>query len=193
MALFGHQHIPFASVSEQAAQNTIAFMAPSKTFNIAGIVSSYAIIPNQSIRSSFYTFLAASELNDGTIFAYTATEAAYTFGKDWKNQMVHYVEENILFVDAYLKKHIPAIQAIIPEASFLIWLDCRALGLSQKALNDFFIHQAKLALNDGAMFGKEGIGFMRINVGCPRSVLEKALKQLEASVRALENSKKCEN
>ncbi|KAA6351916.1 Cystathionine beta-lyase PatB [termite gut metagenome] len=184
MAIFGNRHFPFATVSEQAEQNSITFMSPSKTFNIAGIVSSYAIVPNDSIRQSFYTFLEASELGDGTIFAYTAIEAAYNQGKEWKDQMLHYVEANIRFVDAYVKEHIPAIQVIIPEASFLVWLDCRALGLNQKELNRLFTDQAQLALNDGEMFGKEGIGFMRLNVGCPRSILDKALKQLAQAVHA---------
>ncbi|MDR2682667.1 MAG: PatB family C-S lyase [Dysgonamonadaceae bacterium] len=179
MALFGHRHTPFATVSEQAAQNSITFMAPSKTFNIAGIVSSYSIIPNERIRSSFYRFLHASELNEGTIFAYVATQAAYTHGAEWKNRMLRYVEENILFADRYLKENIPSIRAIIPEASFLIWLDCRALGLNQKDLNDLFIHRAGLALNDGSMFGEEGNGFMRINVGCSRAIVAQALERLK--------------
>jgi cystathionine beta-lyase len=179
MAIFGHTHTPFATVSEQAAQNSITFMAPSKTFNIAGIVSSYSIIPNEKIRNSFYSFLHASELDEGTIFAYTATEAAYTHGLEWKTQMLRYVEENINFVDRYLKSTVPQIKVFIPEASFLVWLDCRELGLSQKALNELFVNEAGLALNDGEMFGKEGIGFMRMNVGCPRTILEQALNNLK--------------
>ena len=179
MALFGNRHIPFASVSENAAQNSITFMAPSKTFNIAGIVSSYSIIPNEKIRNSFHAFLEASELNTGTIFSYIAAQVAYEKGADWKKQMIKYVEDNILFVSDYLKENVPQIKAIIPEASFLIWLDCRALRLSQNELNTLFIQKAGLALNDGEIFGKEGIGFMRMNVGCPRSVLAQALKQLK--------------
>jgi len=178
MALFGNRHIPFATVSEKAEQNSITFMAPSKTFNIAGVVSSYSLIPNEKIRQSYYQFLHASELNDGTMFAYLATEAAYTQGREWKNQMLRYVENNILFVESYLQKHIPTIRVIRPQASFLLWLDCRALGLNQKELNHLFVEQANLALNDGEMFGREGIGFMRMNVGCPREILERALGQL---------------
>ncbi|MDR0866289.1 MAG: PatB family C-S lyase [Candidatus Symbiothrix sp.] len=178
MALFGHRHIPFATVSEHARQNSITFMAPSKTFNIAGLVSSYSIIPNDKIRNSFYSFLHASELDEGTIFAYTATQAAYAHGSEWRNQMLRYIEGNIRFVDNYLKENIPQIKAVIPEASFLVWLDCRELGLTQKELNVLFTDKAGLALNDGEMFGKEGIGFMRMNIGCSRAVLEKAMKML---------------
>lgn len=182
MALFGHKHLPFASVSEKAAQNSISFMAPSKTFNIAGIVSSYSIVPNTKLREKFYNYLHARELSSGTIFAYTATQAAYEKGGEWIKQMVSYLEQNILFVDDYLKKNIPQIKAIIPQASFLIWLDCRELGLSQKELNELFIEKAYLALNDGEMFGKEGVGFMRLNIGSPRSVLTKALESLKRAI-----------
>ncbi|GHV10256.1 cystathionine beta-lyase [Bacteroidia bacterium] len=182
LAIFGNKHIPFAMVSEHAAQNSITFMAPSKTFNIAGIVSSYAVIPNEKIRRSFYSFLHASELDEGTIFAYTATEAAYTHGAEWKNQLLACIEENIRFVDNYLKTNIPQIKAFIPEASFLVWLDCRELGLNQKELDDLFVNKAKLALNTGEMFGKEGIGFMRMNIGCPRAILEQALNNLKNSL-----------
>jgi cystathionine beta-lyase len=98
-------------------------------------------------------------------------------------QMLRYVESNILFVDNYLKENIPRIKAVLPQASFLVWLDCRELGLDKKDLNDLFVKKAGLALNDGEMFGKEGAGFMRINVGCPRAILKKALGQLAAAMR----------
>jgi len=182
MPLFGHRHTPFATVSYEAEQNSITFMAPSKTFNIAGIVSSYSIIPNPDIRRSFYRFLKAGELDEGTIFAYTATEAAYTYGKDWMRQMLAYVEQNILFVEKYLEENIPQITAIRPEASFLVWLDCRKLGLTQRELVSLFVEKAHLALNDGEMFGIEGHGFMRVNVGCPRETLENALKNLRKAL-----------
>jgi cystathionine beta-lyase len=179
MGLFGHKHLPFACVSHEAADNSITFMAPSKTFNIAGIVSSYSIIPNPLIRESFYQYLHASELGDGTIFAYTATEAAYKQGEDWMHQMLDYIEGNILFTDRYLKENMPVIKAVIPESSFLVWLDCRALGLQQSELVSLFVNKAHLALNDGEMFGPGGSGFMRLNVGCSRIVLKQALTQLK--------------
>jgi cystathionine beta-lyase len=183
LTLFGHRHIPFATVSEQAAQNSITFMAPSKTFNIAGLVSSYSVIPNEQIRDSFYGFLRAGEWNEGAIFAYVATQAAYEQGNEWLRQMLRYVEDNIRFVADYLKENIPQIRALVPEASFLVWLDCRALGLSQPELNRFFIHEAGLALNDGEMFGKEGVGFMRMNVGCPRAIVKEALERIRKKIR----------
>ena len=176
------RHNPFATDSPEAAACSVTFMAPSKTFNIAGIVSSYAIVPDAELREKFYSFLEAGELNAGTIFAFTATKAAYTYGAEWLQQMRSYVIENVNFVDEYLKKNIPQIKAYRPQASFLIWLDCRELGLSQPDLVHLFEDKAGLALNDGTMFGKEGEGFMRLNVGCPRSILSKALESLKKAI-----------
>ena len=178
MALFGNKHIPFASVSNEAAQISITFGAPSKTFNIAGIVSSYAIVPNDSLRRRFYTWLEANELNDPPLFSPIATIAAYTQGEDYRQQMLSYIEDNIRFVEDYCREHLPQIKPWRPQASFLVWLDCRALGLSHDALVDLFVNHAHLALNDGAMFGIGGSGFMRLNVGTPRAVLLQALEQL---------------
>ena len=178
MALFGNKHIPFASVSDEAAQISITFGAPSKTFNIAGIVSSYAIVPNDSLRRRFYTWLEANELNDPPLFSPIATIAANTQGEDYRQQMLRYIEDNIRFVENYCREHLPKIKPWRPQASFLVWIDCRDLGLSHDALVDLFVNRAHLALNDGAMFGIGGSGFMRLNVGAPRSVLRQALDKL---------------
>lgn len=177
------RHYPFATVSGTAADCSITFMAPSKTFNIAGIVSSYAIVPNRQIREQFFEFLEAGELNHGTIFAYTATTAAYTYGAEWLQQMRTYIVENVNYVENYLKENIPQIKIVRPQASFLIWLDCRGLGLDQPGLVSLFEDKAKLALNNGAMFGPGGEGHMRLNIGCPRSVLVKAMEALKKAVK----------
>ena len=182
MAHKGFRHTPFASVSEDAAACSITFMAPSKTFNIAGVVSSYAIVPNPEIRERFFSFMDANELDYPSIFSIEATLAAYRKGARWRKEMLEYVEGNIAFVDGYLRRNIPAIKAMPPQASFLVWLDCRGLGMSQKSLMYFLKRKAGLYLNDGTMFGPEGEGFVRLNVGCPRSTLEKALDQLKAAV-----------
>jgi len=179
MALGAHRHIPFAAVSPEAEAISLTLMAPSKTFNIAGIVSSFAVIPNKEIRERYLAYLEPRELQQGTLFAFTATRAAYEECDDWLRQMLDYVQENVRFVDEFLRKHIPAIEAMIPEASFLVWLDCRGLGLSQRDLVSLFVDKAGLALNDGTMFGSEGQGFMRLNVGTSRLILEKALNNLK--------------
>lgn len=176
------KHYPFSTVSADAASCSISFMAPSKTFNIAGIVTSYAIVPDDKLRSAFYHFLEAGELSDGTIFAYTATIAAYTYGAEWLQQMRSYVIENVRTVDHFLKTHIPKIKVYQPQASFLVWLDCRELNLSQAELVYLFKDKAGLALNDGKMFGPGGEGFMRMNVGCSRLVIEQALEALKKAI-----------
>ncbi len=183
MALFGHKHTPFASVSEDAARCSITFGAPSKTFNIAGIVSSYAIVPDPELRRKFFSWLTANELDEPHLFAPIATVAAFRHGEEWRRQMLEYIEGNIMFVEKYLGERLPQIKPLRPQASFLVWLDCRALGLGHDALVDLFVNGARLALNDGEMFGKGGEGFMRMNVATPHSVLAEALDRLVSAVR----------
>ena len=182
LALPGYRHTPFAMVSEKAAANSLTLMAPSKTFNIAGIVSSFAVIPDKQIRKHYFSYLEPRELNQGTLFAYTATTAAYEQCGDWLDEMLAYVQGNIDFVDQFLKEHIPQIHAMRPEASFLVWLDCRGLGLTRGELVKLFVERAGLALNEGSMFGPGGEGFMRLNVGTSRSILKKALNKLKKAI-----------
>lgn len=186
LTLPAYHHTTFALVSERAKMNSIVFMSPSKAFNMPGVASSYAIIENDKIRHRFREFMEASEFCEGHLFAYLTVAAAYSNGTEWLDQVVAYIQGNIDFAEAYLKENIPAIRMIRPQASYLIFLDCRGLGLNQEGLKDFFANDVRLALNDGAMFGKEGEGFMRINVACPRSLLQKALEQLKAAVQAIQ-------
>ena len=182
MALFGHKHIPFASVSDKAREISITFQAPTKTFNMAGLISSYAIVPNAEIRKKFYGWLVANELDEATLFAPIATIAAFRKGEEWRKQMLAYIEDNICFVEDYCREHISGIRPLRPQASFLVWLNCRDLHLSHDELLDLFIDKAHLALNDGEMFGPGGEGFMRLNVATPRCVLKQALDQLAQAV-----------
>ena len=183
LALPGFSHTPFATVSEKAEEISLTLMAPSKTFNIAGIVSSFAVIPDRKIRDQYLGYLTPRELTQGTLFAYTATTAAYDECEEWLSEMIEYVQGNVDYVNNYLKEHIPQIKVVLPEASFLIWLDCRELQLSQAELVKFFVDQAKLALNDGTMFGPGGEGFMRLNVGTSRKVLEQALNNIKKAIQ----------
>jgi len=169
--------------SEEARNISITFAAPTKTFNIAGLVSSFCVVHNADIRERFFGWLQANHLASPTFIAAVATEAAFTKGAEWRKQMLSYVEENVRFVEEFLSTNIPGIRAVRPQASFLVWLDCRELGVDQAALKDLFINKARLALNDGEAFGKEGSGYMRINVGCPRAVLSRAMVQLSTAVR----------
>ena len=180
MTFLPHKHLPFAMVNDWTHENTVTFMAPSKVFNMPGIIASHAIVFNNDLRERFYSYLEQNDLIMGNAFAYPAVEAAYTQGEDWLKQMLDYVYENIRLVDTSLKQKMPKIKAILPEASFLIFLDCRELGYeTQEQLVDFFVNKARLGLNDGAMFGKEGTGFMRLNVATPRSIVAEAMKRLE--------------
>ena len=183
LALFGNRHIPFASVSDKAARISITFGAPSKTFNTAGIVNSYAIVPDDTLRRRFYSWLDANELSEPHLLATIAIIAAFQNGEEWRRQLISYIEDNVRFVEDYLKANIPAIKPLRPQATFLVWLDCRELGLNHKELIDLFVNKARLALNDGETFGPGGEGFMRLNVGAPRALLSKALDQLSAAVK----------
>lgn len=182
MALFGHKHIPFASISAEAAECSITFGAPSKTFNIAGIVSSYAIVPDPELRERFFGWLEASEMNAPHLFAPIATMAAFRNGEQWRQQMLRYVEGNIEFIEDFCRKNIPQIRPLRPQASFLVWLDCRGLNLDHNELNDLFVNKAGLALNDGEMFSPGGEGFMRLNVGTSRAILEQSMEHLLSAI-----------
>jgi cystathionine beta-lyase len=182
MYLFGHKHVPFATVSDTARRISVTFAAPSKTFNIAGVVTSYCVVPDDDLRARFFGWLHASEMDAKGIFPPIATVAAYRHGEEWLRQMLAYVEGNVRFVENFCRERIPALKPMRPHASFLVWLDCRGLGLGHDELDSLFRNKAGLALNDGAMFGPGGDGFMRMNVGTRRAVLEEALLRLEKAV-----------
>ncbi|MBP3317973.1 MAG: PatB family C-S lyase [Alistipes sp.] len=185
MPLYGNVHTPFASVSEAAASCSITFGAPSKTFNMAGVVSSYAIVPDATLREKFFSWLSANELDMTTIFAMVATEAAFNEGDDWRRQMISYIEQNIDFVADFVAAEMPGVKVVKPQASYLVWLDFTDLGLSHEQVVDLVLNRARLAMNDGAMFGKEGEQHMRMNVGMPRSVIARAMNQLKEAVESV--------
>jgi len=178
------KHTPLATVSAWSEQNTVTFMAPTKVFNMPGLISSGYIIPNAELRHQFAEFLEASEMNSGNMFAYTAAVAAYENGDEWRKQMLDYVQGNIDFVADFLKKNVPQIKPMIPEASFLVWLDCKDLGMETDELHKFFSLKAGLGLNKGTIFGPGGEYHLRLNVACSRSILEKAMKQLQEAVNS---------
>lgn len=185
LVLYGKRHHQFASISQDASDICITLGAPSKTFNIPGLVSSWVIIQNQQLREPFFKWLSVNEFDATTFTATIATEAAYTLGEQWLDEALEYIEGNIDFLIDYCATNIPQIKPVRPQASFLIWLDCRELGLDQEQLVDLFVNKARLALNDGKMFGSEGEGFMRMNIACPRSVLNNALASLAHAVKSL--------
>lgn len=183
MVFTGFTHTPYATVSEQAANNSVTFMAPTKVFNMPGLISSSFIIPNKELRNRFVDYLEASEIGSGNIFAYAATIAAYEKGEDWRVHMLDYVQGNIDYVVDFFQQNIPQIKPMKPEASFLVWLDCTTLGMETDDLFNFFVQKAGLGLNKGTIFGPGGESHLRLNVACPRSVLEKALNQLLFAIK----------
>lgn len=178
------RHTPFVCISEEAKARTLTFMSPSKAFNIPGLSASHALIFNENLRARFLDYIQSCELDSGHVFACPAVEAAYTHGTDWLQQCLEYISGNIDLVEQFMAEHLPEIRVIRPMASYLIWLDCRALNLTQEQLRQLFAQRAGLALNDGESFGQQqGHGFMRMNVGCPRSIIRQALTQLETACK----------
>ncbi len=185
LMLGGRRHIPFTEVSEDARAVGIVLGAPSKTFNIPGLVSSWMVIKNPNLRQDFYRWLEVNEFNAPVMISTIGAEAAYTRGERWLDEMLAYVEDNIRFVVDFLEKNVPTVRCVVPEASFLVWLDFTGLGLQQQQLMDLLLDKAHLALNDGAMFGSQGTGFMRLNVGTPRCVLRQALEHIAEAVDSI--------
>ncbi len=201
MLLGGRKHIPFASVSEKARMNSITLQAASKTFNMPGVVASQAIVYNPELREQYFNYIEGTDMDLGNAFAYDCVAAAYSEeGDAWRKAMLEYVEGNIKYMSEFLRENCPKIKAIQPEASFLVFLNNKALldvlkekqtpytkkenesltdnQIAQRRLEHFYANEALLALNSGSMFGDEGTGFMRINMGCPRSTVEQAMQQL---------------
>jgi cystathionine beta-lyase len=177
----GHAHIPFATLSEEAAKNSVVCMAPSKTFNVAGLASSLVIIPDKNKHARYERALNIGHLGMGNIFGSVALEAAYTKGDEWLNQLMDYLWENYLFLEKLIRKNLPKVKVMKPEATYLIWLDFRAYGMNDEELMKFTVEKAKVGLNNGARFGTGGDGWLRLNIGCPRSVLEEGLERLKSA------------
>jgi len=187
LSLWGNRNICYASVSDLAASESITFGAPSKTFNIPGFASSFAIIPNPELSKPFYEWLEVNELNAPSIFASLGMITAFTEGKPWRDAALKYIEKNILYLEdkfsGFRAGGVQLINPVRPQSSYLVWLDCRNLLCrlagkdrlqpeDQQLLVDYFVNKVGIGINDGIQFGPEGLGYMRINAGCPRSMLE---------------------
>jgi cysteine-S-conjugate beta-lyase len=173
-----HRHTVFASISEAFAQNSFTTFSPSKTFNIAGLQSASLLSPNDSWRRRYLRRLGAYSLNLESYFGMTATEVAYNEGDEWLDALMDYLQESVDLVRQYLQQHMPKIRLIEPEATYLLWLDCRELGMSPAELKEWMYREAKVALNEGSSFGTGGEGFLRMNIACPRSMVEECLKRM---------------
>lgn len=178
----GYKHTPISSLSEELAQNTITCISASKTFNMGGLTTSANFIPNPEIRALFNNTLESMELDTGNLFGMAALEAAFRYGDEWLNELLEYLEGNLNYLVKYFIEKIPQIKPMIPQGSYLVWLDCRELKLTPPELMSFMMNTAKVRLNDGQTFGPGGEGFLRMNLACPRSILEEGLERIANAI-----------
>jgi cystathionine beta-lyase len=185
LVFHGKKHIPTAMISETAKDHVISCISGTKTFNLAGLQASTNVFPNLEMKAAFDKFWMNLDIHRNNAFSSVAMEAAFNEGEEWLEQLLPYLSENFEFIRDYCEKHIPKIKPNVPDATYLVWLDCRELGMNNERLRKFMIEDAKLGLNEGYTFGRSLSGFMRLNAACPRCVLEKAMKQLEDAVNRL--------
>lgn len=188
LILTGHAFTPFAGISEAFAQGSVICTAPSKTFNIAGLQTSCIMVPNQDLRTRFQQTLQSNGLHGVNALGLVALQAAYEGGEAWLDAALDYIEGNLIYLEQTIADTIPQIDVIRPEGTYLAWLDCRRLGLDGQELRQLFFDQARVYMDDGFIFGEQGEGFERINLACPRSLLEEALDRIrEAIARSQEH------
>ncbi|MBP7508370.1 MAG: PatB family C-S lyase [Prolixibacteraceae bacterium] len=180
----GIKHTPIASISDEMANSCITLMSASKTFNIAGLSSSYVIVPNKELRSKFNYFINHNHFSGGNIFGLTATEAAYTHGQEWLQMLIEYLEENLKIVTSFFSEHFPSVKVMVPEGSFLVWIDLSGIGIPIKDAINKLIENG-LALSPGHIFGSGGENFVRLNMGCPKSLLIKGLEVFKKTFHQL--------
>jgi cystathionine beta-lyase len=179
----GNEHTPFALISREFEQNCVVCMAPSKTFNLAGLQASSIIIPNDKLRERFNE--ARAGIPSPNLFGLVAMEAAYRYGDEWLEQLLDYLQRNLEFALEYFVQKVAKIKAIKPQGTYLLWLDCRALGMDDMTLRHFMRGEARVGLDDGFLFGAGGSGFQRMNIACPRGILHEALQRIEIAVNSI--------
>ena len=179
LILSGYNHTLFSTISQDFEKNTIMCTAPSKTFNIAGLKTSNIIIPDEKLRESFLnTISKRNSVMSPNAFGIVALIAAYNEGEEWLKQALNYIEVNFEFLKNFINENLPDVDFIDPEGTYLAWLDCNRLGMDDEKLSEFMLKKAKVALDDGKIFGLGGEGFERINVGCPRSILKECMTRI---------------
>jgi cystathionine beta-lyase len=179
------KHVPIASLAEEISQRTITLLAPSKTYNLPGLGCSMAIVQNPELRTTLQS-AARGIVPHVNLLGYVAAETAYTQCEEWLNELLTYLTANRDFLVEYVNEHLPGVRTTRPEATYLAWLDCRATGIDGNP-HKFFLEHAKVALNDGASFGPGGEGFVRMNYGCPRALLEEGLERMREALAQVEN------
>jgi cystathionine beta-lyase len=181
----GYKHIPFSSLSNEVRDITITAIGPGKTFNLAGLAISTLVIADRKMHDNFEKVYKAVHFAEGTVFGHVAFESAYRDGDIWVNELMQYLTCNIQLLENILKKHSNSITCKHPQGTYLLWLDCRALGLNDKALRELFITKGRLGLSPGTSFAKEGSGFMRLNIAVPHAVMQEAVERLNQMLTLL--------
>ena len=184
LVFHGKKHIPTATLSPEIAAHVISCISGTKTFNLAGLQASATIFPNQELKARFDKFWFNLDIHRNNAFSTIAMEVAFNEGEEWLEQLLGYIGGNFEFIKDYCAANIPQVKPNVPDATYLVWLDCRGLGMGNEELRDFMIRKAGLGLNEGWSFGRSLSGFMRLNAACPRPVLEKAMEQLKHAVDA---------
>ncbi len=179
-----YKHTPIASLND-FANNTITFMAPSKTFNVAGLNTAMTIIPNEELLKSFSMMLENMGLGIGNVFGITASQSAYENGEEWLEALLDYLKENLEFLKSFVAERMPQVKVVEPEGTYLVWMDFRSLNMSDEELRTFMLEKTKVALDDGYIFGPGGSGFQRINIATPRMILKQGLERIENAVKSL--------
>lgn len=183
--LKNHKHIPFASISKEFCKNTITCMAPTKTFNLAGLQSSFLVMSNPYYYEVMDRAFSTLDIKRNNAFSLVATEAAYNYGEDWLDELIKYIEDNVDFAIEYIKTNMPKLKVKKPEGTYLLWVDFNSLNVDEKDLKDALINKGKVALNSGSSFGIGGDGYYRINLACPRAMVLEALKRIEFAINSL--------
>ena len=184
LVFHGKKHIPTATLSPEIAAHVISCISGTKTFNLAGLQAPATIFPNQELKARFDKFWFNLDIHRNNAFSTIAMEVAFNEGEEWLEQLLGYIGGNFEFIKDYCAANIPQVKPNVPDATYLVWLDCRGLGMGNEELRDFMIRKAGLGLNEGWSFGRSLSGFMRLNAACPRPVLEKAMEQLKHAVDA---------
>lgn len=183
--LKNHKHTPFASISKEFRENTITCMAPTKTFNLAGLQSSFLVISNPYYYEVMDKAFSILDIKRNNAFSLVATEAAYNYGEDWLYELIKYIEDNVDFAIDYIKNHIPQLKVKKPEGTYLLWVDFSNLNVDKEDLKNALINKGRIALSDGSSFGIGGDGYYRINLACPRSMVLEGLKRIEFAIKSL--------
>ncbi|MPM33672.1 Cystathionine beta-lyase PatB [bioreactor metagenome] len=181
----GHEFTAFASLSKEVENITITCFSATKTFNLAGLQASFAVFPRKDELDLFDSKLGALDIKRNNPFSLVAMEAAFNKGEEWLNELVEYLEGNVNFVIEYVQKNIPKVKIIKPEGTYLVWFDFRELNLSNEEISKALIEEGKVALNNGTSFGDVGSEFFRMNIACPRYMVQDAIKRVDKAVKVL--------